>query len=980
MKLSARTGMLVALLALLAGLLTPTAASGAADDEPPTKDVEESDTGSYIVVMLADPLIATEGQDNLASGAARERGEDLRESHTEALEEAGVPASSQVHSYVNALNGFSAVLSHDQAQKVAGSDGVAMVMPDRMRYIDSDSSPAFLQLTGSFGAWANGLTGEGVVVGVIDSGIWPEHPSFADDGTYDPPTGVASDIPCEFGNTAHNPLDVPFTCNNKLIGARQVLDTYRSLIGADPDEHDSARDDDGHGTHTAATAAGNADVRADLFGRRVGKISGIAPRAQVIAYKGLGNLGGFGSDLAASIDQAVADGVDVINYSVGGGPSLTGPDDIAFLFAANAGVYVATSAGNSGPDPATLGGPGTVPWLTTVGANTQPRFFEASLQLGDGSQYAGASVTGGIGETRLVDGADVGGDLCIPDTLDPEAVDGAIVLCRRGAIGRAAKSKAVLDAGGVGMVLYENTDDNNLFTDTHWVPSVHIDNTPGLAVKAYIASNGGGATAQIGEWDRTRWEAAPSMTIFSSRGPNPVAESIIKPDITAPGMQILSANSPTPDPGAVPGQMFQAISGTSMSSPHIAGIFALVKQARPEWTPAMAKSAIMTTAYQKDVVDNDRQTPADPFAMGAGHVDPRYPRAVGSIWRPGLVYDAGFLDYLGFLCEAGPEILNPTTCPSLEASGIPTRAVDLNLPSIGVAQLAGTETVQRTVTSVTFSPQTFDVSVEAPPGYDVVVTPSQLTLAPGESATYSVTITNNGGGAIGSWSHGALTWKSGSYHVRSSISVKGAQIGVADEVTGSGTSGNASVDVKFGYSGAYQASANGLAAETITSDRVVQDPDQNFDPTDGFSNQHDFEMNNAAHFRIAMPPEATIADADIDIYVADPSGTIVATSTSGGTDELIDIASPANGTWSVYIHGWAAPGVPDTPYDLSTWIVPTEASSLSIDQAPASATVGETGVIELSWSGLTAGTSYLGTVSHSDGTGIVASTLVSVDG
>ncbi len=175
-------------------------------------------------------------------------------------------------------------------------------------------------LTVDSGAYDRGFTGEGVVVGVIDTGIWPEHPSFADDGSYAaPPTGP---LPCEFGNTAHNPNDAAFTCNNKLIGARQMLTTYRAVLGAEADEFDSARDDSGHGTHTASTSAGNAGVNATAFGLPVATISGIAPRAHVISYKGLGNLGGFTSDLAAAIDQAVLDGVDVINYSIGGGAGL----------------------------------------------------------------------------------------------------------------------------------------------------------------------------------------------------------------------------------------------------------------------------------------------------------------------------------------------------------------------------------------------------------------------------------------------------------------------------------------------------------------------------------------------------------------------------------------------------------------------------------------------------------------------------------
>jgi subtilisin family serine protease len=263
-----------------------------------------------------------------------------------------------VNEYTVALNGFSAILTADEAAAVERQPGVAFVAKDVFRKKTTDASPTFLGLNAPGGPWLKGYTGEGVVVGVIDSGIWPEHPSFADDGSY-PSLGITLDetdrSACDFGNTAANPNDAPFTCNDKLLGARQMLDTYRALTGQEDDEFDSARDDDGHGSHTAATAAGNAGVKASIAGVPRGTISGIAPRARVIAYKGLGNLGGYGSDLAAAIDQAVYDGVDVINYSVGGGASLTGADDIAYLFAADAGVFVATPA-TPGREPARSAG------------------------------------------------------------------------------------------------------------------------------------------------------------------------------------------------------------------------------------------------------------------------------------------------------------------------------------------------------------------------------------------------------------------------------------------------------------------------------------------------------------------------------------------------------------------------------------------------------------------------------------------------
>jgi subtilisin family serine protease len=822
------------------------------------------------------------------------------------------------------------------------------------------------------------------VVGIIDSGIWPEHPSFADDGTFsDPPVTLDNSRPsCEFGNTAHNALDAPFECNNKLIGARQMLDTYRALIGAAPDEYDSARDDNGHGTHTASTSAGNADVAASMYGEPLPTVSGIAPRAHVIAYKGLGNLGGFTSDLASAIDQAVADGVNVINYSVGGGAAGPGADEIAFLFAADAGVFVATSAGNSGPGTATLGNPGTMPWMTTVGANTQPRFYEGTAVLGSGDEYSGASITLEAGETTLVDAEDAGGDLCVPGTLDPSKVTGNIVLCRRGAIARAAKSLAVFQAGGVGTILYNNSDVDNLYTDTHWTPAVHIDNTPGLAIKQYIDDAGASATAAIADTrEIAEWPSAPSMTIFSSRGPNPIAADIIKPDITAPGLQILAGNTPTPQPIDYQGQLFQAIAGTSMSSPHIAGVFALIKQAHPDWSEAMAKSAIMTTAYQ-DVVDNDRTSPADPFDMGAGHVDPGNAVHKGSAFQPGLVYDAGLFEYAAFTCGMDFGVFSSGTCDFLENIGVPSDPSDLNYPSIGIAELPGFQTVTRTVMSVAQESgwRTYNVSVEAPDGYEVTVEPSTLRLKKGDTASYDVTITSVSA-PVGEWRHGSLTWsdKSGHYDVYSPISVKGALFSAPTEVAGSGTDGTASFDVNFGYTGEYTAAPHGLSARVDTSDFSTQDPDQTYPSGDDAPhgvNRHDFVVTDSAFIRWSL---VIPGPDDLDLFLEDSSGNIIASSTAGGTNELIELKLPADDTYTMVVHGWSVPSEP-LPYTLESWDVPlASGGSLSVTSAPTSAVQGETGTVDVAWTGLSSGTVYLGAVSHSDASGLIGLTFVGVD-
>ena len=1005
MRSSLRGWLYVPIISVLMTLAPATIGAGSIENaaSPP---VTKGGAQSYIVLLEQLPLVAYEGTTPGLPATRPAQGAKidpyatasvnysayLRTLQDKVLSDSGVPKSAQIHSYTVALNGFSVLMTDDQAEEMRNQPGVTKVMKDEWRYPDTDSSPLFLGLATNPTLWRPsqriGYDGEGVIVGVIDSGIWPEHPSFADDGSL-PPAPVLDDSRpnCEFGNAAHNPNDVPFTCNNKLVGARQMLDTYRALFGADPAEYDSARDDNGHGTHTASTAAGNDDVAAGMYGLPLGTVSGIAYRAQVIAYKGLGDLGGLTSDLAAAIDQAVADGVDVINYSIGGGASTPGADEIAFLFAEDAGVYVATSAGNSGPNPSTMGNPGTMPWMTTVGANTQPRFLQGTVVLGNGNEHVGASVTPGTGGSfPLVDAEFAGGDLCIPGSLGPEVV-GKIVLCRRGGIARADKSLAVYLAGGEGTVFYNNNDVDNLHSDTHWAPTVHVDQSAGLAIKAYIASAGAGATAEIVGEQIGKWVSAPSMAIFSSRGPNPVAPDVIKPDITAPGVQILAGNTPTPI-GSYPGELFQAIAGTSMASPHVAGVFALIKQANPDWSPAIAKSAVMTTAYQ-DVVDNDRTSQAGPFAMGSGHLDPGKKWQAGTVFRPGLAFDAGLFEYAAFTCGMEWGVFTPGSCDFLDSIDIPSDPSDLNLPSIGVDGLPGMQTVQRTVTSVDGSAikRRYFAYVDEPPGYSVTVVPSILALEGGQSATYEVIITNESA-PVDEWRFGSLTWKEQNLwglpklngaNVYSPIAVRSIPFYAPEMIEGSGESGSTSFDVNFGYTGSYSAAAHGLVPAGVTATNVVQDPDQSFDPGDGFSNLHMFNLSGEIHFRIALPPEATEPGADLDIFVFDPDGIFYAQSTNAGTDELIVVDNPMDGTWSVYVHGWATPGG-DSDYDLHSWMISaTPGGSLNIDSAPASATSGTTGTIDLSWSGATAGQWRFGAVSHTGPTGLMGLTLIEVD-
>jgi subtilisin family serine protease len=964
-------------------LVTATTPSGTSSAQPTA-----ATSGRYVVLMASDPVASYEGgvqgfratapglRQQLDADAPRVRAYAgfLRRQHSRVMRAAGVESSDVSRRYAFVLNGFAAELSSDEVQALSHQPRVVAVLKDRMQQLQTDNTPTFLGLDAQGGPWAAGIQGDDVVVGVIDSGIWPEHPSFADDGTFTPMPGI--DVPCEFGGPRqpNSPPDPAFNCNNKLLGARDMRITYNQVIG--PEAYDSARDADGHGTHTASTAAGDADVDATIFGIDRGRVSGIAPRSRVIAYKACGEQGCLNSDTAASIDQAVADGVDVINFSLGGGSALLGPDELAFLGAADAGVFVAVSAGNGGPGPGTVTSPALVPWVTTVGASTQDRAFLGTVQLGNGDEFTGASITGDSPEAPLVDAATVDNELCQIGGFPRGSIRGSIVLCLRGENARVEKSQAVFQQGGVGMVLYDVSDAAALVTDNHFVPTVHIDNTDGLAIKEFIAGDPA-ATAQISAGQRAPAQGSV-MADFSSRGPNPAAGDILKPDITGPGVNVLAGNSLTPELGAA-GELFQSISGTSMSSPHIAGIYALIKQQNPDWTAAMAKSAIVTTARQ-DVVQQDGTTPATPFDFGGGHVVPGS-TGPGSIFDPGLVYDAGIQDYVAFLCGADRSVIRRPgrTCSRLVAAGFSTDASDLNQPSIAVAELPGSQTVTRTVTSVATAPGavTYTPTVDAPAGFDVSVAPAQLTLRPGESGTFRVSISNRGNAPVGQWRFGSLTWSGGAYVVRSPIAVAASALAVPATVNGSGRNGSAGFGLRFGYTGAYDARPHGLVPQTDTAGSVRQDPDQTFDPNDPTgTTAHRFRLAGTSYMRweLNVPSRGV----DLDVYVF-RGNQLVGSSTAGGTDEMVELRAPRDGVYTLFVHGWQT-GAPQRQYTLHSWEVPRATDgSLRIAREPDSATIAENGRMRIRWAGLSpaAGVRF-GAVTHHRGGDMLGTTVVRV--
>jgi hypothetical protein len=998
----------VATAVLLLGGIAPATASvpaalpAAAGDEVLPEIEAPTKSGTYIVELAAPPVVAYEGGVSGLKATKPKKGEKIDPlsadvtryvAHLQGRQDAALKAAGggkKVASYTYAFSGFAAELTGAQAAKLADTEGVVAITQDEKRELDTTSTPEFLGLTAQGGLWQQLTTGatrgrtatgpgEDVIIGIIDSGIWPEHPSLSDRDA----TGkrVYQQIAGFHGRCVTGDRFTAAMCNQKLVAARYYNSGWGGNAGVKslfPYEYNSPRDADGHGTHTATTAGGNKDVPATGPASVFGTVSGIAPRARIAAYKvcwGTGGEGGcFGSDSVAAIDQAVADGVDVLNFSISGTrTNFRDPVEIAFLFAADAGVFVAASAGNSGPATSTVAHPG--PWLTTVAAGTHNRDGRGTVTLGNGATYDGASVATAVGPAPLVDSTAVGlagksaseVELCYPGTLDPTKVQGKIVLCLRGAIARTDKSLAVQQAGGVGMVMYNNPD-SSMNADFHFVPTVHVNSAAGLAIKTYAATSG--ATASISKATIVKDAPAPYTAAFSSRGPLLAGGGdLLKPDVIAPGQDILAGVSPD----GYNGRLFDLLSGTSMSSPHVAGLAALLKHKHPTWSPMAIKSALMTSAG--DVLDGPNTHPAVIFRQGAGHVEPN--RSA----NPGLVFDSGMNDWLAFICATQPSGLEGT-CGSLANAGYPTDASDFNSPSIAIGDLAGSQTVKRKVTNVSGTQATFTSAVSGMTGITATVEPSSLTLAPGRTGEFTVTFTRTNA-ALNTYTGGQLTWTNtaGGNAVRVPMVVRPVALAAPAAVSSNGDP--VSYDVRFGYTGDFSATARGLAAAVTTPGTVEQDPDQTFDPNDT-SGTVKIDVTVPAgttYQRFALFDADVAPNADLDLYVYQ-GNTLVGSSTTGTSQEEVNFSwtIPTGGPipLTVYVHGWGVPGG-SSPFVLNEFAVPAGGTDTMAVDAPTSATLGESGTVGLSFSDLKPGTRYLGSVAYTGAAGMPAPTMVSVN-
>ncbi|KAJ8500257.1 hypothetical protein OPV22_010809 [Ensete ventricosum] len=648
--------------------------------------------------------------------------------------------SSIVYSYKHGFSGFAAMLTESQAHQIAEMPEVISVKPSRSVPLLTTRSWDYLELgyeqPQPTGLLVRGNFGDGIIIGVVDTGIWPESRSFDDRGYGPVPSRWKGT--CEVGqNFAVN------HCNRKIIGARwyaRGLDP--SLIEGD---YQSPRDSEGHGTHTASTAAGSLVSDASFHGLGAGTARGGAPRARLAIYKVCwAKAGCRDAGVLKAIDDAIHDGVDILSLSLGGflDPSF------ASIHAVAKGITVIFAGGNDGPVTQTIAN--DIPWVITVAASTMDRSFPTLLTLGDNQTVVGQSILyestdGGFKE--LVDGGS-----CSRDDLNSSDVVGKIVLCYDPVIAKSSPPNQqfilatinVQEAGGKGIIFAQYSASILHYIDEicNGTVCVFVDYEIGTQIKFYVANTRSPLVKVSLTQDMVgSGVMSPRVAAFSSRGPSLLFPDLVKPDITAPGFLILAAVEDS----------FKFESGTSMACPHVSGVAALLKAAHPQWSPAAIKSALVTTAHTANAygfpieAEGVPRKLADPFDFGGGHIDPN------KAADPGLIYDVDPEDYFKFFnCTYG----SSTTCDLVDS-----RLYRLNLPSISIPFLKKTPlTVWRTVTNVGDTDSIYRAIGESPPGVDMVVEPSLLQFnASTTTHTFGVTFTPLQM-VQGDFNFGSLTW------------------------------------------------------------------------------------------------------------------------------------------------------------------------------------------------------------------------------
>ncbi|XP_031499725.1 subtilisin-like protease SBT2.3 isoform X3 [Nymphaea colorata] len=685
----------------------------------------------------------------------------------------------KLYSYHYLINGFAVFLSPQQAKKLENRKEVTNVVPDFSVRLATTHTPEFLGLPG--GAWVieggPDVAGEGIVIGFIDTGIDPTHPSFSD--------GISTEpypVPPHFSGACEITKDFPSgSCNRKLIGACHFAASAiaRGLFNATED-YASPFDGDGHGTHTASIAAGNHNIPVIVADHHFGNASGMAPHAHIAVYKALyKRFGGFAADIVAAIDQAAQDGVDIISLSITpnrrppGIATFFNPIDMALLSAVKAGIFVVQAAGNTGPSYKSISS--FSPWIFTVGAAAHDRTYSNSIVLGNNVTIPGIGLAPGTDKDALctlvsavhalnktVDSTDLYlGECQDPSQLIQELVQGNILICMytvRFVLGLSSIKQALdtaenLSAAGVVFLVDPFVTGFQLNPMPMKLPGLIISSADNSKIllqyyndslvrntSSNIIIQFGGSARISGGLQPEYNNSAPKILYYSARGPDPETALLddadfMKPNLVAPGNFIWGAwTSGATDSVEFGGEIFAMLSGTSMATPHVTGIAAMIKQKFPNFSPPAIGSALSTTASlynnqggpimaQRTYNNPDLSpSPATPFDMGSGFVN------VTAALDPGLILDASYDDFFSFLCGingSSSTVLNYTS----QACGANTMlATDLNLPSITVSKLKQSLAVHRVVKNIA-GDESYRVSWSAPYGVSVAIVPNQFFIA-----------------------------------------------------------------------------------------------------------------------------------------------------------------------------------------------------------------------------------------------------------
>lgn len=952
---------------------------------------------------------------NSASPAMQAYAQQLTRFHQQLAAQHTV--SEVLYSYTHTFNGFSAQMSAEDARRLRNHPDVVGVWLDEAMQLDTTNTPEFLGLNDANGQHTLGVKGDDVVIGIVDTGIWPESASFADDGSYAALEGWED--ACDVGE------DDTFFCNNKMVGARFFNSAFTSVYNLQPGEFVSPRDADNHGSHVAATAAGNENVTATIAGANIGAVTGVAPRARIATYKacwnsnyvspeGVNERGCFYGDTMAAIDAAVADGVDVINYSIGGSlTDLTTLAAAAKLRAAQAGVFVSVSAGNSGPGAGTVGTP--APWVTSIAASTYDgTSVVAGIEVLTGSVSGTYRAIEAATTTRIAELGEVTGDLAVVDPLlaceplfNSAELVGKIALMQRGGCAFDVKLGAAEAAGAIGAIVFNN-DASSPFVmggDGNFsIPGYMIGFNDGQALLAAL-EDGENVSVRFSEGSLAEQpEVGNVMAGFSSRGPNLASFDIIKPDITAPGVRILAAASEQPMLRAN-GVPFVYLQGTSMSSPHVAGMAALLRQSNPDWSPAMVKSALMTTARQ-NVVKENGVTPADPFDFGAGHAVPV------NAANPGLVYDVDSSnDYFAFLCglEAYSFVINASgfSCDAYAAAGYDFDGSQLNLASIAVSTLDESRTVYRQVTDVTGASSVYSFDVDVPAGFAAKVLTmdqsgawteaSSLEVPANSNANYAIHFETTAATVYNQWRFGSVTLSNGQHNVRSPIALQAIPPTLIDapEVISAQVAarfGRVSFPVQMQYSGETSTTMVGLSAPFGSTNTIPQDPDGTFQFNEPSLGTHILEIPEGTRVARFMLNEglASVPGAILDLYVYRCQGwrctPVVSSTNESGFEDIVlrdpaPAANRANGdVYIIWVHPRDLQGAAEVTYTMPFWIVDQHNTVTSRVFSPRRAIKSRFNNITLTTRGLSASSfPYMGVMSfHDDAGEEQATTLVEI--